>query len=73
VIHGWRNEGGPIVTYGDAGDEHGLASFSRACPRCGRMVKADEAVTVDGAGQPRGDNATCAKCGRVAMPFVGYP
>lgn len=60
----------PMVGYDTDGD--GPATFERSCPKCGRLVRADENVTVDGRGQPVGDNATCKRCGRVAMPFVGY-
>lgn len=56
----------------DCGGEGDLY-FIPVCPQCGRFVKADERVTVNGLGnwveQP---NATCKKCGRVEMPFEGF-
>lgn len=47
--------------------------FLPVCPMCGRFVKADGSVLVNGKGelmlQP---NATCSRCGRVEMPYEGY-
>lgn len=58
----------PIVVYGDDG-----ATFERKCPQCGQFVANDGTITVDGAGRVKpGPNATCSKCGRVEMPFLGY-
>jgi hypothetical protein len=75
TAHGFRNEGGPFVRYGGGAEPHEMdgATFSRTCPTCGRIVKADAEVKFDGQGQPVGNNATCHRCGRVAMPFEGYP
>ena len=58
----------PMVAYGDEG-----ATFWRKCPNCGRIVKADDTLPFNGLGEyMKGPNATCAKCGRVEMPFEGY-
>lgn len=47
--------------------------FVPVCPHCGRFVKADASVAVNGLEERRKEpNATCAKCGRVEMPFEGY-
>lgn len=47
--------------------------FLPVCPKCGRFVKADESVAVNGLGEyVPNPNATCAKCGRVEMPFEGF-
>jgi len=55
------------VVYGDG------ATFVPACPRCGRFVKADEEIKINGIGEyVAGDNATCKKCGRIEMPFEGF-
>jgi ribosomal protein S27AE len=63
--------GGPYAWYNT--DEEESLMFVRRCPKCGRIVKADKVVTVGGLhSQPLDDNATCAKCGRVAMDFQGY-
>ena len=62
-------EGVRRIVYGDG--EFAGATFVPVC-RCGRFVRADEAVTLDGRGQPVGPNATCARCGRVQMLFEGY-
>ena len=61
------SEGGPTICYGEDG-----AEFLRQCPKCQRFVKADAQAMFDGAGQPVGENATCAECGRVKMPWMGY-
>jgi hypothetical protein len=52
----------PMVGYDTDGD--GTATFERSCPKCGRVVRADKAVTMDGRGRPVGENATCKLCGR---------
>lgn len=62
----------PQVAYGDESDEMGGAAFERSCPACGRLVRADKSIVFDGRGQPKEPNATCKRCGRVAMPFLGY-
>lgn len=47
--------------------------FIPVCPKCGRFVKADDAVTVNGFGEyVSKPNATCSKCGRIEMPFEGF-
>lgn len=47
--------------------------FVPVCPSCGRFVKADATVAVNGLGElvPQ-PNASCSKCGRVEMPFEGF-
>lgn len=51
----------------------GDATFVPVCSQCGRYVKADDTIQIDGNGllanQP---NATCKKCGRVKMLFEGF-
>lgn len=53
--------------------DNGDMCFVPVCPTCGRFVKADKTVSVNGLGElaPQ-PNATCAKCGRVKMLFEGY-
>ncbi len=50
-----------------------LMVFIPVCPVCGRFVRADDTVAVNGleqlADQP---NATCSKHGRVQMLFEGW-
>jgi len=56
-------------------DGHGDGDllFLPVCPNCGRYVKADRAVTVNGLGEyVEKPNATCSKCGRIEMPFEGF-
>ena len=49
------------------------ATFVPVCPKCGRFVRVHETATFKGESeQPFGDNATCKRCGPVAMPFEGY-
>jgi ribosomal protein S27AE len=61
-------EGTPLITYGDDG-----AAFSRACPSCGRFVKPDGEIRFNEETGPKQErNATCSRCGRVEMDFVGY-
>lgn len=52
----------------------GGALFQRVCKNCGRFVKADDTILVstDGNVDEQSDNATCSKCGRVSMPFMGF-
>ena len=54
------------------GDEDG-PTFERKC-RCGRIVKADDSIRVNGLDEVdmESDNATCSRCGRTKMGFVGY-
>lgn len=57
----------------DGGQEHGELLFIPVCPDCGRFVKADSSVLINGLGElSKEPNATCSKCGRVNMPFEGY-
>ena len=51
--------------------------FSRHCPKCNRLVKADSEITqrCEPAGEWRlryihSDNATCSRCGRVTMELI---
>ena len=53
-------------------DDTGDAQFVPVCPSCGRYVKADEAIKCGLIEVSRVPNATCAKCGRVIMPFEGW-
>ena len=46
--------------------------FLRACPECGRFVKADETVLANDDGPSKKPNATCKVHGRVTMPFEGW-
>ena len=51
----------------------GGATFVPVCEVCGRFVKADENITVNGLGEiSLFPNATCSKCGRTHMIFEGY-
>jgi len=52
----------PTIVYGEG------ATFTRVCPNCGRFVKADDMS----AAHPEEPNATCKKCGRVEMNFIGF-
>lgn len=46
--------------------------FIPRCPQCGRIVKADDSISINGLGDyKRQPNATCARCGRVQMPCDG--
>lgn len=62
-------EGVRRLSYGE-GEFEG-ATFIPVC-KCGRFVKADESVRLNGYGHPVGANATCSRCGRVEMIFEGY-
>lgn len=53
------------------GDQYGTAYFIPRC-RCGRFVKADEQLAVNGLGEIRKPNATCKVHGRIDMPFEGW-
>lgn len=52
----------------------GGATFVPVCMKCGRYVKADEIIYVDGlrGGLVKEPNATCKKCGRTEMNFEGF-
>lgn len=55
------------------GAEDDCAQYVPVCPTCGRYVKADDNIVINGLGEPlKQPNATCAKCGRVSMPFEGF-
>jgi ribosomal protein S27AE len=60
-------ENTPLKVYGEPEGMY----FVRLCPKCGRFVKADdfvsEKIAIEGL-----DNATCSKCGRIAMPYLGW-
>ena len=58
-------EGVRRVVYGEG------ATFVPVCPKCGRFVKADDFIRVRMDEIDKKPNATCSKCGRVAMPFEG--
>jgi len=61
----------PTVSY--VSESTGAGYFVRVCPKCGRYVKADDTIQVnDSVGVKPGPNATCSKCGRVKMPFLGF-
>ena len=50
-----------------------VMAFVPVCDRCGRFVRADESVQVNGLGELMdAPNATCSRCGRVEMPFEGW-
>ena len=59
---------GPYQTY------DGGALYVRRCPSCGRIVKADESILINGLDEvvDEGSNALCRKCGRVQMEFIGW-
>jgi ribosomal protein S27AE len=57
----------PLITYGDG------PTFERTCPKCGRFVKADKTIKVNGFDEVvKKKNATCKRCGRVEMILIGY-
>lgn len=56
----------PRVVYGEG------MTFVPVCSRCRRFVTADKFVQYSEAHGPEEPNATCAKCGRTAMPFEGW-
>lgn len=59
--------GGPWIQYEDG------ATFARVCTKCSRFVRADETVFVnDEVGLKDQPNATCSKCGRTQMIFIGF-
>jgi len=63
---------GPFQNY-DCGEDTGTAVFVRVCEKCGRFVKADETVLVGrDAGLSKELNATCSRCGRTHMLFMGF-
>ena len=51
----------------------GGAVFIPVCPICGRFVKADDSIRINMLDEISEDpNGTCAKCGRINMPFEGW-
>lgn len=51
----------------------GGATFIPVCPICGRFIKSDKVIHLNGLDElVRKPNATCSKCGRVEMPFEGF-
>jgi ribosomal protein L32 len=48
------------------------ATFVPVCEKCGRFVRADASIYVDGNGLKDCPNATCSKCGRTKMLFEGF-
>jgi hypothetical protein len=51
----------------------GGATFVRVCENCSRFVKSDDEVTWTNLfGLKDCPNATCKKCGRTKMIFVGF-
>ena len=58
----------PTVQYGK-GEESPI--YYAICPICGRFVKADQYSNMPGCVTEKG-NATCAKHGRVIMPFCAW-
>ena len=63
-------EGLRRVVYGSG--EYERATFVPVCPHCGRFVRADEKKRFQNEGIVDEPDATCAKCGRVEMPFEGF-
>lgn len=62
----------PIVCYGPW-DGCEWAMFERRCPNCGRLVKADDTSNAEETGiGGKTPNATCSRCGRVRMLFLGF-
>jgi len=61
-------EGSRLISY------TGGALFNRTCPTCGRFVKPDATILVNGLDEihPTEPNATCKRHGRVRMSFEGY-
>ena len=63
----YEYEGIRRVTY------DGGATFVPVCERCGRFVKADKTIMLNGLGELLNcNNATCAQCGRIQMLFEGF-
>lgn len=60
------------VGYGTSDSEFGVAQFVPVCSRCGRFVRADAEIRLSRETIADEPNATCAKCGRVAMLFEGF-
>jgi uncharacterized OB-fold protein len=63
-------ENTPTIAY-DSPDQGMWQLWYRTCPKCGRFVKPDARTRIPEYQQDE-PNATCAKCGRVQMPFAGW-
>jgi hypothetical protein len=50
----------------------GGITFARHCEICGRFVKADKTIMASEMSISDEPNATCKKCGRTHMIFLGY-
>ena len=51
----------------------GGATFVPVCEKCGRFVRSDEKIIINGLEElVRQPNATCKRCGRVEMLFEGF-
>ena len=69
----WTNvydEGAPRWVWSD--DYFGDAVFVRVCPSCNRYVKPDPVLHLKGESIVDVPNASCAKHGRIQMPFEGF-
>lgn len=54
-------------------EDHGEAFFIPKCPECGRYVKCDEYLLINGLGEMSTlPNGTCKKHGRINMLFQGW-
>ena len=60
------------VVYPDSDGGDGGATFVPVCPHCGRWVKADPTIRIQGERLAAGPTGTCRQCGRVEMPFEGF-
>ena len=62
-----------LHTYPNCIQYEGGATFVRICSKCGRYVKADIEVFVnDETGLKDQPNATCKRCARTTMIFLGF-
>ena len=50
----------------------GGATFVRRCEKCKRFVKPDDVIHIKADGLVDKPNATCKKCGRTEMIFLGF-
>ncbi len=67
-IHSFEYANMNWITYGEE-----QAMFIPVCPKCRCFVKADKEIMFNGLGEiVEQPNATCKKCGRVEMPFMGF-